>query len=142
LRATLKGPAWIAAAATGVATLGVAAFPLHHSPTVDSVHGVFAGTGYATISATALFAGVELARRGRRRWAIGAIAAGTVSAAALVLTRVGSYEGLFQRVGLTAGDVWVVASAVAILGGSLTTDRAIRSGYSVPPVPTAAGETQ
>ena len=43
---------------------GVAAFPLHHSATVDSVHGVFAGIGYATLAATALLSGAR-ARRAR-----------------------------------------------------------------------------
>ncbi|HEV7524914.1 MAG TPA: DUF998 domain-containing protein [Acidimicrobiia bacterium] len=120
LRAELPGPAWIAAATTGAATLGVAAFPLHHSATIDRVHGVFAGTGYATLAATALLSAPQLARLGRRGWARFAAATGAVSAAALALTLAGSYGGFFQRFGLTAGDVFVVATAVAIARGSLT----------------------
>jgi hypothetical membrane protein len=117
LRAELPGPAWIAAAATGAATLGVAAFPLHHSSAVDSVHGVFAGLGYATLAATALLSGAPFARRGLPGWSRFAFAAGTVSATSLALTLVGSFGGLFQRVGLTAGDAFVVASAIAISRG-------------------------
>ena len=117
LRATLPGPEWMAAAATGLATLGVAAFPLHHSPTVDHVHGAFAGFGYVTLAATALLSARDLARLGRPRWSRAAAAAGGVSAIALALTLTGSYQGLFQRTGLTAGDIWLVAGAVAIRRG-------------------------
>ncbi len=117
LRALRFGPAWITAAATGCATAAVAAFPLHHSATVDRIHGVCAGTGYVTLAATALLMGVRLRRLGEHGWARFALTAGVVSALALALTLVGSYEGLFQRVGLTAGDAWIVAGALAIRAG-------------------------
>ncbi|MDQ1385868.1 MAG: hypothetical protein QOG65_3247 [Actinomycetota bacterium] len=114
LRSRLDGPAWIAALTTGVATLGVAAFPLDHSPTIDSVHGVCAGVGYATLAATALLSVRPLLRLGRSASAGGAAIAGCVSALALALTLGGSLHGLLQRAGLTAGDIWVIASAIAI----------------------------
>lgn len=117
LRAIRFGPAWITAAATGSATAAVAAFPLHHSATVDRIHGVCAGTGYVTLAATALLMGVRLWRLGVHAWGRFAAAAGIVSSLALALTLVGSYEGLFQRIGLTVGDAWIVASAVAIRAG-------------------------
>jgi len=119
LRAALGGPAWITAATTGLATLGVAAFPLHHSSTVDHVHGAFAGIGYVTLAATALLCIAPLRRRGHHVWARAATAAGGVSGVALALTLTGSFHGLFQRTGLTAGDAWVVASALAIRRGVL-----------------------
>jgi hypothetical membrane protein len=119
LRAALDGPAWITAATTGLATLGVAAFPLHHSSTVDHVHGVFAGIGYITLAATALLSVAPLRRRGHDAWARAATGAGIVSGLALALTFTGSFHGLFQRTGLTAGDAWVVASAIAIRRGGL-----------------------
>jgi hypothetical membrane protein len=119
LRATNFGLAnfglvWVAAAVSGLATLGVAAFPLHHSSTVDAVHGVFAGTGYVTLAATALTSGAALTRLGSRAWARVAFVAGGVCATSLALTLLGSFGGLFQRLGLTAGDIWVVSSAVAL----------------------------
>ena len=120
LRTVRFGPAWMTAAATGCATAAVAAFPLHHSATVDRVHGVCAGTGYVTLAATALLdgecgSGVSDAHG----WARFAAAAGIVSSIALALTLVGSFEGLFQRIGLTAGDIWVVAGAVAVSRGRI-----------------------
>jgi hypothetical protein len=120
LHAELPGPAWIAAATTAGATLGVAAFPLHHSSTVDMVHGAFATVGYVTLAATALLSAVDLERLGMHAWARGAAAAGVVSAIALALTLTGSFHGLFQRAGLTAGDIWLVAGAVAIRLGLWT----------------------
>jgi len=123
LRSTLDGPAWITAATTGLATLGVAAFPLHHSPTVDRVHGAFAGIGYVTLAATALLSAAPLAHRNNDRWARAAILAGIVSAIALALTLSGSFHGLFQRIGLTAGDAWIVASALGVRSGSVASSR-------------------
>lgn len=117
LHRTLPGSAWTAAAATGAATVGVAAFPLNHSDTVDTVHGVFAGIGYATLAATALLSVAPLAQLGVPGWTGLAFGTGAVSSAALALTLVGSYGGFFQRLGLTAGDVFVVASAIAINRG-------------------------
>jgi hypothetical membrane protein len=117
MRSTRLGLVSTAAAVSGLATLGVAAFPLHHSATVDSVHGVFAGTGYVTLAATALGSAVVLTRLEYRSWARVAAVTGAVSATSLALTLLGSFGGLFQRLGLTAGDVWIVASAVACYRG-------------------------
>jgi len=120
LRQVVPGPAWVTATVTGLATIGVALAPLDHSSAVDSLHAAFAVLGYVTLAATPLLAYRPLMRGGHRRLArLGAIA-GVVSGTSLVLTSVGDWSGLFQRAGLTAGDVWIVASAVAILSGRLT----------------------
>jgi hypothetical membrane protein len=111
LRVVLRGPAWIAAAVTAVATIGVAIAPLDHSPAVDHLHGVFAGTGYAALALTALLSVAP----SNGAWSRLAAITGTVCAVALALTLTGTASGLFQRVGLTAGDAWVVASAAVML---------------------------
>jgi hypothetical membrane protein len=113
LRATLPGPAWVCATATGLATLGVATFPLG-SPTPDRIHGIFAGIGYATLAATPFVAAAPLARSGRTGWARVSVGAGLVSCASLLSTVAGPASGLFQRLGLTVGHAWIVASAVDI----------------------------
>ncbi len=118
LGATVPGRAWITATATGLATLAVAAAPLDRSDTVDRLHGVFAGIGYLTLAATPLLAARPLLAMGHRRLARSGIAAGTASAIALALTTTGLPTGLFQRVGLTASDVWIVATALAIRRGT------------------------
>lgn len=117
LRSRLGGPAWMAAAATGIATLGVAAFPLD-GPAGDTAHAVAAGTGYATLAATPLLAAWPLQRVGRHRWSRGSVIAGGASALCLVATTLGPATGFFQRAGLTIGDIWIATSAMAILRGT------------------------
>lgn len=117
LRSRVPGRAWITAAATGVATLAVAATPLDRSDTVDRLHAVFAGIGYLTLAATPLLAARPLLAMGHRRLARTGIAAGVTSALALAATTSGLPTGLFQRVGLTVSDAWIIATAVAITRG-------------------------
>jgi hypothetical membrane protein len=119
LRRVVQGPAWLAAAATGMATLGVAATPLEHSATVDNLHAVVAGIGYVTLAATPLLAARPLLLHGHRALAAAGIVAGTVSTIALALTTTGLPTGLFQRLGLTASDIWVATSGIAIATGRL-----------------------
>ena len=114
LRATLDGPAWITALATGVATLAVAAAPLDahgHS----TLHGVFATIGYVTLAATPLLASRPFARARRRGWARASVAVGVASGACLIATVAGPAHGLFQRLGLGVVDVWIVATAIEII---------------------------
>ena len=115
LRDALEGRAWLAATVTGLATLGVAAVPLDVSKTTDLVHGGFASVGYASLALTPLLGAGPLAARGYRRAAAVSRAAGVLSGACLAATVLGSAHGLFQRVGLTIGDLWLVATAAAII---------------------------
>jgi hypothetical membrane protein len=75
LRRSLPGPAWTTAVATGLATLGVAAFPLD-GPAGDTPHAIAAGIGYATLAATPLLAARPLHRSGRPRWAVASVVSG------------------------------------------------------------------
>ena len=119
LRSTVAGSAWITATATGLATLAVAAAPLDRSDTVDRLHGIFAGIGYLTLAATPLLAAGPLHTMGHRRLARFGIAAGLTSALAFALTTTGLPTGLFQRVGLTVSDAWIIATALAIRRGAV-----------------------
>ena len=123
LRASLPGRSWMTAAATGLATLGVAAAPLGRSHSGDVVHGIFAGVGYVTLAFTPLLAAAPLRRAGRSTAANLAIAAGIVAAISLAATTVSDANGLFQRLGLTIGDAWIVATAAALLRGRLAPRR-------------------
>jgi hypothetical protein len=114
LRITLDGWAWATALATGVATLAVAAVPLG-SPTSDTVHGCFATFGYVTLAATPLLASRPLGRSGRSAWARASLLSGIVSGACLLATLPGPAHGLFQRLGLGAVDVWIVATAIEMM---------------------------
>ena len=123
LRSSVPGRAWIAATSTGLATLAVAATPLDRSNTVDRLHGTFAGVGYLTLAATALLAAPPLFAMGHRRLARSGIAAGLVSAIALSLSATDLPTGVFQRVGLTVSDAWIIATALAIRRGVIGTPR-------------------
>jgi hypothetical protein len=113
LRQVLQGRAWMAAIATGGCTLGVAATPLG-GWSGDAVHATFAGLGYAAIVALPLLAATPLARTGRSGWARVSVLTGTISATCLFASTFGPAHGLFQRLGLTVGDVWIVATASAL----------------------------
>ena len=115
LRAALPGRSWLTAAATGLATLGVAVAPLGRSASGDALHGVFAGAGYVTLALTPLLAAGPLRGAGRSTAANISVATGVVAGLSLAATTVADANGLFQRLGLTVGDVWIVATAAAIL---------------------------
>ena len=100
----------LSVAATGLATLGVAATPLDTG--VDGLHGVFAFFGYATLAAAPLLAAPAL----RGRWRLGSVIAGGLTAASLAATVLGPANGLFQRTGLTIGDAWLAAVALGMGG--------------------------
>ena len=117
LRRRVPGPAWIAASTSAVATVLVAATPLDRSDTVDRLHGLFAGAGYIGLALTPLLAAPHLVRAGRSGLGLAGFGAGAVSAGALVLSLAGPPTGLFQRLGLTAGDVWIMSAAASMLIG-------------------------
>ena len=114
LRRVLGGGAWMAAAAAGVAAFGVAAFPLGQ-PGNDAPHAAFAVTAYAAVAAIPLLAMPVMRAAGRPGWARFSLATGMVSAGFLLATAAGAAPGLFQRVGLTVADLWIVPSAVDVL---------------------------
>ena len=97
----------------------MAATPLDRSATVDNWHGAFAATVYVTLAVTPLLAARPLLRRGHRALAGFGFVAGAVSAIALALTTTNVPTGLFQRLGLTAADIWIATSASAIVTGRL-----------------------
>lgn len=113
LRREVAGPAWIAALVSAIATVAVGATPLDAG--IDTLHGVAAGTGYLALALTPLLAARTFRREGRSAAADWSVAAGAVSALALAATVVGGPHGFLQRLGLTAGDAWLVGSAIWML---------------------------
>ena len=122
LRGVLEGPAWFAAVVTGLCTLGVAATPLG-GWSGDGLHGLFAGLGYTALVALPVLASAPFAARGRGRWVSASRLAASVSALLLITSLFGPAHGLWQRLGLTVGDAWivVVASAVVAARGPFAT---------------------
>jgi hypothetical membrane protein len=102
-------PAWTFAAANGLTTLLVAAFPL--GSRYDTAHGICAAASYVTLAAIPVAAAPG--SRGRtRRWA--AVAVGALSGACLLATVVVDRDGLLQRAGLTVAQLWVMHNALGL----------------------------
>jgi hypothetical protein len=118
LRSTVPGRAWVAAMATGAATLGVAAAPLDSSVALDRAHAALAGFGYLAVASVPALAAGPLRRAGHRRWAASAAASAAVATAALLASLAAPHHGLTQRLGLTAADAWIAAWALATMGGA------------------------
>lgn len=95
----------ITAAALG--TLAVAALPLG-GPLGNAPHGVAAGVSYAAMASSPLLGGRALTGRP----AFASYATGVASAALLLGSTLGRYDGLLQRAGLGVVDAWFVAMAV------------------------------
>ncbi len=119
LRSAVGGKAWVAAVVTGAATLAVAALPLDRTAMIDTLHGLAAGVGYLSLAAIPLLAATSLARMDHRMLAGLGVVAGGVSTVSLLLTATSLPTGLFQRIGLTSTDVWVMLSAAAMVAGRL-----------------------
>ena len=97
-------PAWPLPVVNGTITLAVAALPLDGD--YDAAHGVAAALGYLTLAAVP-------AAVGRRPLSI---ATGLAAGTCLLLTLALDRDGLFQRLGLTIAQAWVVVSALSRLG--------------------------
>lgn len=104
-------PVAIAAATTAIATFGVAGTPLESS-LGDHAHAAAAAVAYASLAAVPGLAARGLAMEGRRRLAAAsAVAAGACGTSLLLSVLPIGSTGLFQRVGLTTGHAWIMASA-------------------------------
>ena len=100
----LPRPFGVLPIANGAFTLAGAALPLGGGH--DGAHGAAAALGYVTLAAIPVLVG-------RRPLPI---AIGLVSALCLLLTVLaGDRDGLFQRLGLTIAQAWVVVNALALL---------------------------
>jgi hypothetical protein len=67
-----------------------------------------------SLAALPCLAAGPLQGAGRRRWARVSRAVTLAAGASLIATVAGPGHGLFQRLGLTIGDAWIVATAAAI----------------------------
>ena len=118
----------------GLGTLAVALLPLGSS-FGDSPHAVAALVSYVGMASSPVLGGQALARSGRPRAAAASYAVGAVSTAALVASLTGSYNGGFQRLGLSVVDAWFVTLAVRTLRGREGTLTAGQGTVEVLPVP-------
>ena len=114
LRELLESRAWIAASAAGACSIAVAATPLG-GWSGDEVHATFAGLGYASIVALPLLASASIAKTGQHGWARASILTGALSCGCLLASTLGPAHGLWQRLGLTVGDLWIALTALGLI---------------------------
>ena len=119
LRCSLGGRAWLAASASGVATLGAGAFALGTSSEVNRAHYGLAVVASSSLALTPILAAQSLSARGHGRAAAASRLIGVLSGGCLAAPAFLPAEGLLQRAGLTLAQGWIAASAVAIIGGLL-----------------------
>jgi|GEM_PF-701456 len=123
MRRSVSTASAVAASCAGLMTLAVAATPLDRSAATDRWHALAAGAGYAALAAAPLLGAAPLLRHGHSLLgALGAVS-GSVAAASLALSAGTLPTGLFQRIGLTAVDAWLVAVGGAIAAGRLAGPR-------------------
>lgn len=106
-------PVAAALAVNVAATVAIAALPLGRLVT-DRAHAAAAAAAYSALAAAPLIAArAEAGASGvPARWSR---ATGVAVAAALTASATAPQTGLFQRLGLTLGDVWIGATALAAL---------------------------
>ena len=129
LRAAMPGGSGVAAMTTAVASVGIAASPLG-STFGDGPHAAFAGLAYLSLASAPILGGRYLAGHGRRGAAAASVAIGIASGASLLAsTLVSRQVGLFQRLGLSLGDAWIVATALWLFSRAGDTQRAGTAGH-------------
>jgi Protein of unknown function (DUF998) len=115
----------------GLATLGIAAFPLsaRGGTAEDVVHELFAAAAYSGGACAPMIAGRALRQRGSSTAGKISLAVGA-SVAALSVTLFSSYAGLFQRLGVTVVVCWIAAMSILLMRGALAGERAYTSSVS------------
>ncbi len=118
------GPAAIAGFVTAVATLGVAAFPVGDG-LADQLHGLSAVVGYAGLAALPT---LDALRPGTgHRWRVYSLATAVLAGGFLIATAVAPHPGVWQRLGLGVGDLWIVVAAAGIVSGPSAAPSTTRS---------------
>ncbi|HUR76902.1 MAG TPA: DUF998 domain-containing protein [Acidimicrobiales bacterium] len=111
-----------AAAANGVFTLGVAALPLEGFGG-SAGHAAAAAAAYASLATLPTVGASAFSEDGHVTAARLSRLAALAIAVALVLSIVSpTRTGLFQRLGLSLGDVWIVATSIWMLRGQSLSD--------------------
>lgn len=114
LRTAMPGRAAHAALTCAVATVGIAVTPLG-SALGGTAHATCVGVAYAALAATPILGGRSLAAQGYGTAAKASAFAGMAIGATLLASVVSpTSTGLLQRIGLTVGNAWIVASALRL----------------------------
>ena len=92
-----------------------AAFALDISDVIDKLHAASAFGTYVSLTLVPILASRALKKRGYIKTSRASIAIGAIAGVSFAASLLGPAHGLFQRVGITTVDVWLVGAAVVIL---------------------------
>lgn len=118
LRATIGHPAAVALATNAVLTFGVLVTPLDHSALIDRMHTLFAASAYAALALASLLAARHFRKMEKRAASVASLLVGVTTAMSLAATAIAESSGLYQRIGLTVSDVWMMVIAAQVLSTS------------------------
>ncbi len=121
MRRVIGTPAATALIINGLLTFGVMAAPLERSESVDQMHAVFAGSAYLALATGVLLASRRLSPNWLRKTSA---VVGTITALALVGSVTAESPGLFQRIGLTTADAWLIGMGLATFTGRFGSSQA------------------
>ena len=116
LRKVIGNGASVALFVNALLVLGVLFTPEGLSSNADFLHGGFASLLYLSLAFVGPLAALTFRQSGLIRWAIVSLVAGAVTAMSLWLSLGEARSGLFQRIGLTATDLWLMAVGIGVAG--------------------------
>ncbi len=119
LRRLIGTPAAIALGLNTVCTLGVMFTPTGRSGDIDFLHAVFAVLAYLSLSLAGLLASIAFFRRGHIRRSVVSLAVGVITLAFLGASLGATAPGLFQRLGLSATHLWLIAVGIGVVAGRI-----------------------
>lgn len=131
LRRFIGNPAAIALGFNGLFVVGVMLTPEGRSSDTDFLHGGFAILVYWSLTLVAPLAALTFRRRGLIYWAMASWVAGVGTGVFLWISLESTKSGLFQRLGLTTTDVWLMAIGFAVVTGHFDSFLPPVSGASV-----------
>ncbi len=128
LRKVIGNGASVALFLNALLVLGVLLTPDGLSSNADFLHGGFAILTYLTLSLVGPLAALALRRRGLIGWAIASLAVGAITSMSLWISLGETNSGLFQRIGLTTTDLWLMAVGVAVVRDHFSPNEALGEG--------------
>lgn len=118
LRRLIGTPAAVALGLNAALTFGVLLTPLGRPPGNEFLHGAFAVAAYLSLSLVGPLAAAAWRRR-RLTLSMVSLTVGLITMVSLWASLGDTTPGLFQRLGLTATDIWLMAIGYGVVVGRL-----------------------
>jgi len=131
LRRFIGKPAALALGINAALVLGVILTPAGRSSATDVLHGGLAIFSYLSLTMVTPLAAWTFRRRGLTNWAIASLVVGLITAFCLWVSLLDTTSsGLFQRIGLTTTDLWLMVLGIAFVTGRFWSDKKVAAHLS------------